>query len=65
MALSDTALKNLILQNLAANGFTTGGEHSWAEPMADAIAKAVVSHIQDAAVVDDNGADGGGEWSIL
>ncbi|MFH2064993.1 MAG: hypothetical protein ABIK15_07340 [Pseudomonadota bacterium] len=64
MALSASTLKGLILQNMTANGFTITGEHSWAGPLADAIANAVVTHITSAAVVKDEGAECNGDWSI-
>lgn len=51
MALDGNALKGLIIQNLNALGITTTGPHARAALMAEAVALAVVAHIQAAAEV--------------
>lgn len=46
MALSKAQLKNRIVNEMAAQGATAAGEHSWVNKMAEAIANAVVDEIQ-------------------
>ena len=64
MALSADALKGLILTNLSASGFVPGGEHGKAELLAEAIALAVVSHIQSNAQVIVPGGSSAGAYSV-
>jgi len=51
MALQEATLSKLIQDNLTAAGFAVGNPYSKIPLLADAIAKAVVSHIQASAVV--------------
>lgn len=60
MALSHTALSTLIQANLTVAGFDVSNPHAQAVVLADAIAKAVVEHIQaNAAVVVTSGSSTG------
>lgn len=45
MALSKTGLKDKIVTELTAQGFTVSGDFAWASKMATAIANAVVDEI--------------------
>lgn len=51
MALVADTLKGLIVDELTAKGFSTSGEHSKNSDLAEAIAKAVVTHITTSAIV--------------
>ena len=51
MALSNAALKNLILAELEAQGINTSGEHAKAAVIATAVANAVVTHLTLAGIV--------------
>lgn len=50
MALDKGGLKGMIVENLESYGFEAN-EHGKMDQLADAIAKAVVDHIQSSAVV--------------
>ncbi|MFI3276915.1 hypothetical protein [Vibrio sp.] len=61
MALSEGSLKGKIVANLESHGFASN-EHGRMDELADAIAKAVVEHIQEAAeVIVKGGGSYGGE----
>ena len=61
MALSEDGLKVKIVANLVDHGFASN-EHGRMDELADAIAKAVVEHIQEAAeVIVKGGGSYGGE----
>lgn len=51
MALNSKTLKGMILTELEGKDFKTEGEHPMVAKLADAIAKAVVSHITASATV--------------
>ncbi|WP_073605343.1 hypothetical protein [Vibrio aerogenes] len=51
MALNADLLEQLIVENLDNAGFNTSNTHSQVTELADAIAKAIVLHIQENAVV--------------
>jgi len=51
MPLSASALEGLIISELQGQGFTTGGEHAFAQKMAKAIANAVVTHLKADAII--------------
>lgn len=60
MALSASALKELIISEFVAQGFDiSGGGHGWADRLAAAVANAVVAHITSSAraVGDDSNND--------
>ena len=46
MALSKSGLKNEILTELQAQGFVITGTYAWSQKFAEAVANAVVDHIQ-------------------
>lgn len=46
MALSKSGLKQRIITELQAIGFTTSGQYVWSEKYAEAIANAIVDEIQ-------------------
>ncbi len=50
MALNSNELEDMIIANLAAAGFATSNEYSQIQVLANAIANAVVDHIQSSAV---------------
>lgn len=61
MALDKMVLKDKIIQEVESFGFSTEGEHSRFAEFAEAIATAVVDHIQSSAVVTvDKGSSAGG-----
>lgn len=64
MALSDSILKSMIVSELQAQGFVTGGEHARSEQLAEAIAKAVVAHITAAAEVPVTSGSSAGSYKV-
>lgn len=65
MALNDGALKSLILGNLTAAGWNVGNEHARTAELAEAIAKAVVTHIQTDAQVAVTGGSSSGSYKVI
>ncbi len=60
MALDKQVLSSLIVSELEAKGFVASGDHSYAQDLADAIAAAVVAHVQAyAEVTVDSGSSAG------
>lgn len=49
MAMNQSALKGLMISKLQAAGFDTNNEHAKTEEFCEAIAAAVVEHIQSSA----------------
>ncbi len=64
MALNPATLKGLIITELQAKGFATEGEHSKNADLAEAIAKAVVTHITTMAVVPVSGGSSAGNYQV-
>ncbi|ODN41556.1 hypothetical protein [Piscirickettsia litoralis] len=64
MALDSGQLKSMIIANLQAYGFVTEGPHARAHVMAEAVAKAVVEHIQNNAEVPVTGGSSAGNYSV-
>lgn len=64
MALSDSVLKDLIVVECAAQGFVTQGQHARIEQLAEAIAKAVVTHITAAAEVPVTSGSSAGSYQV-
>jgi len=64
MALSKATLKGLIITNLEAHGFKPGGTHGMAEKMAQAVADAVVDHIQATSEVSVPGGSSSGTYKV-
>lgn len=70
MALSNSTLSALMQSYLTTQGFSLGttgnqGQGAWVPPFCDAIAQAVVDHINAAAKADDPGGTAPGKWPIL
>jgi hypothetical protein len=64
MALSDSVLKELIVTEMESKGFVTSGEHARSEQLAEAIAKAVVSHITSSADVAVTAGSSAGSYKV-
>ncbi len=64
MALSKGQLKSRIVSEMAAQGATATGEHSWVNRMAEAIANAVVDEIQQNAEVPVTGGSSAGTYGV-
>lgn len=64
MALDANALSDLIMTELESAGFAGGGQYSRAQEMADAIAEAVVSHIQASAEVPVTSGSSAGTYKV-
>ncbi|MBK1690982.1 hypothetical protein [Ectothiorhodospira mobilis] len=64
MALSASTLEGLILQELEANGIVTTGQYARTQELAEAIATAVVEHIQAAAEVPVTGGSSAGTYPV-
>ena len=64
MALDGTVLKALIIAEMQGQGITTTGTYAWADNLAEAIANAVVTHIQTSStlipITTDTGPAGAG-----
>lgn len=64
MALDSSTLSSLILSELESAGFTGSGQYSRAQELADAIAAAVVSHIQASADVTVTSGSSAGTYPV-
>ncbi|WP_153448733.1 hypothetical protein [Vibrio algicola] len=64
MALSKTGLKQRILTELTAKGFTVSGEHSRNADYAEAIANAIVDEIQANAKAIVSSGSSAGSWPV-
>lgn len=64
MALSKTGLKQRILTELTAKGFTVTGEHARNADYAEAIANAIVDEIQANAKALVSSGSSSGNWPI-
>ena len=64
MALNDSALKSLIVANLGAAGFDVQNQHAKTAELAEAIAKAVVTHITANAQVTVTGGSSSGTYTV-
>lgn len=64
MALSDSALKDLIISECESQGFVTSGSHANLDKLAEAIAKAVVAHITAAAEVPIDSGSSAGTYKV-
>lgn len=64
MALSAAGLQALIISELNARGFQTGNEHARTVDFAEAIAAAVVAHIQASARAVVSSGSSAGNWPI-
>jgi hypothetical protein len=64
MALDKAALKARIVAEMAAQGASAGGEHSWVAKMAEALAAAVVDEIQANARVQVTGGSSAGTYQV-
>ena len=64
MALSDSVLKDLIISECESQGFVTSGTHANLDKLAEAIAKAVVTHITSAAEVPVNSGSSVGTYKV-
>ena len=64
MALSKGQLKNRIVSEMQNQGANPGGEHSWVNRMAEAIANAVVDEIQQNAEVEVTAGSSAGTYGV-
>ncbi|EKO3439454.1 hypothetical protein NTE19_003346 [Vibrio fluvialis] len=64
MALDKGGLKALVITEMEAVGFVTKGQHAWAEKLAQAVANAVVQHIQANAEVPINSGSSAGTYKV-
>lgn len=64
MALNHRQLQSLIITHLQEAGFTTTGEHAYAQKLAAVIAQAVVEHITEQAQVQVTKGSSAGIYSI-
>jgi len=62
--MSSDALKGLIISKLQARGFDTQNEHATVSILAQAIAQAVVEHIQANAQVQVSGGSSAGTYQV-
>lgn len=65
MALQSATLEEMIVSNLEGAGFDSGGEHSQINVLANAIAKAVVEHIQTQAEVTVSAGSSAGSYAVV
>lgn len=64
MALSKSALKGRIVNEMQAQGATATGQHSWVNALAEAIANAVIDEIQSNAQVPVGGGSSAGNYPV-
>lgn len=64
MALSADTLKTLIINEMNAAGFVTQGQYARGEQLATALARAIVTHITEAAEVPVTGGSSSGTYQV-